>query len=55
MLQRRADVPKYTCFSHPDYNRRLGFTPIMPCGSQTIRNDTLYTAGGDFHSALKQN
>ena len=35
-VQGRADVPKYTCFFHPDYNRRLGFTPIMPCGSQTI-------------------
>lgn len=35
-LQGRADVPKYTCFFHPDYNRRSGFTPVMPCGSQTI-------------------
>lgn len=27
-VQGRADVPKYTCFFHPDFNRRLGFTPI---------------------------
>ena len=54
-VQGRADVPKYTCFFHPDYNRRLGFSPIMPCGSQTIGIIAPYTAGGDFHSALKQN
>ena len=54
-FQGRRRTKQYVCFSHPDYNRRLGIEPIMPFGSQTCRCKDLFTAGGEFHSALKQN
>ena len=54
----RSAAALVTCFFHPDYTVGFGFTPnlltaIYAAGSRTYGNMP-FTAGGDFHPALKQ-